>query len=72
MWVVAVDDEYYYVLIGWGYVILEERDKPFIFPKKISTFALQERRLCLAFDVESLVYPFLLYVGGLMYYQFGF
>jgi hypothetical protein len=35
MWVVAIDAEYYYVLIGWGYLILEERDNPFIFLNKI-------------------------------------
>jgi hypothetical protein len=34
MWVPANDDKYYYVLIGWGYVILEERNNLSIYPKK--------------------------------------
>jgi hypothetical protein len=31
MQVAVVDDEYYYVLIDWGHVVLEERDNLFIF-----------------------------------------
>jgi hypothetical protein len=30
MWVVVDDDKYYYVMIGWGYVVLEKK-KPFLF-----------------------------------------
>ncbi len=63
MWVIATNDEYYYVFIGWGYVILEERNNAFISPKISSTFAFQEGRFCLTSDVESLVYP-LSYVCG--------
>jgi hypothetical protein len=68
MQVATIDDEYYYVITNWGYVVLEERDIPFIFPKISSTSALQEGKLCLAFDVKSLVYPPFFYVGRLSYY----
>jgi hypothetical protein len=68
MQVAAIDDNYYYVITNWGYVVLEEKDIPFISPKISSTSALQEGRLCLAFDAKSLVYPFFLYVRGLLYY----
>ncbi len=63
MWVVAIDDEYYCVIIGWGYVVLQERDNPCIFPKFSSTFTLQEKRLCLTSSAEGLVYPFFLVCG---------
>lgn len=46
----------YYVLIGWGHAILEERDRPVMNLHFSSTYALQEGRLCSASDAESLVY----------------
>jgi hypothetical protein len=58
MHVVVANDKYYYVLTYWGHVILEERDNPSISPKFSSTSALQEGRLCLASNAESLVYLF--------------
>jgi hypothetical protein len=58
MWVVAIDDEYYYVLIDWGYVVLNKIHDHSIFQKKSSTSILQEGRLFPTFNVESLVYLF--------------
>ncbi|KAL7134302.1 hypothetical protein ABFS83_11G017600 [Erythranthe nasuta] len=46
----------YYVLIGWGHAILEERDRPALNLHFSSTAALQEGKLCPASDAESLVY----------------
>ncbi|PIA48678.1 hypothetical protein AQUCO_01400924v1 [Aquilegia coerulea] len=46
----------YYVLIGWGHAVLEERDRPVMNLHFSSTYALQEGRLCSASDAESLVY----------------
>jgi hypothetical protein len=65
MQVVVANDKYYYVVTNWGHVILEERNNLSISPKFSSTSVVQEGRLCLAFDVESLVYLLFLYVGGL-------
>jgi hypothetical protein len=46
----------YFVLIGWGHAILEDRDRPAMNVHFSSTFALQEGKLCSASDAESLVY----------------
>ncbi|KAI5671810.1 hypothetical protein M9H77_12174 [Catharanthus roseus] len=46
----------YFVLIGWGHAILEERDRPAMNLHYSSTYALQEGKLCSASDSESLVY----------------
>ncbi|KAM3288940.1 putative protein isoform X1 [Capsicum chacoense] len=46
----------YFVLIGWGHAILEERDRPAMNLHFSSTNALQEGKLCSASDAESLVY----------------
>lgn len=54
----------YYVLIGWGHAILEERDRPALNLHFSSTYALQEGKLCSASDAESLVYLLYFSVGG--------
>ncbi|KAL6539726.1 hypothetical protein OROHE_011497 [Orobanche hederae] len=46
----------YYVLIGWGHAVLEDRDRPALNLHFSSTSALQEGKLCPASDAESLVY----------------
>ncbi|KAM7256939.1 hypothetical protein ACFE04_012680 [Oxalis oulophora] len=46
----------YFVLIGWGHAILEDRDRPAMNVHFSSTYALQEGKLCSASDAESLVY----------------
>jgi hypothetical protein len=61
--VAVVNDKYYHVLTYWGLVILEERDNLSISPKFSSTSTLQEGRLCLASNVESLVYLLFLVCG---------
>lgn len=48
--------EPYFVLIGWGHAVLEERDRPAMNLHYSSTYALQEGKLCSASDSESLVY----------------
>lgn len=53
----------YFVLIGWGHAILEERDRPAMNLHFSSTYALQEGKLCAASDAESLVY--------LLYFSYG-
>ncbi|XP_023543441.1 uncharacterized protein LOC111803326 [Cucurbita pepo subsp. pepo] len=53
----------YFVLIGWGHAILEDRDRPALNLHFSSTFALQEGKLCSASDAESLVYM-LYYASG--------
>ncbi|KAL0453303.1 UNVERIFIED_CONTAM: hypothetical protein Slati_1308400 [Sesamum latifolium] len=53
----------YYVLIGWGHAILEERDRPALNLHFSSTSVLQEGKLCSASDAESLVY--------MLYYSSG-
>ncbi|KAK9129073.1 hypothetical protein Syun_017870 [Stephania yunnanensis] len=55
----------YYVLIGWGHAILEERDRPAMNLHYSSTYALQEGKLCSASDAESLVYLLYFSSGGL-------
>ncbi|KAL3623710.1 hypothetical protein CASFOL_032526 [Castilleja foliolosa] len=54
----------YYVLIGWGHAILEERDRPALNLHFSSTYALQEGKLCSASDAESLVYMLYFCLGG--------
>ncbi|KAK4412760.1 hypothetical protein Salat_2923200 [Sesamum alatum] len=54
----------YYVLIGWGHAILEERDRPALNLHFSSTSALQEGKLCSASDAESLVYMLYYSSGG--------
>ncbi|KAK6945553.1 hypothetical protein RJ641_013097 [Dillenia turbinata] len=54
----------YFVLIGWGHAILEERDRPAMNLHFSSTNALQEGKLCSASDAESLVYLLYYSIGG--------
>ncbi|PIN18876.1 Casein kinase (serine/threonine/tyrosine protein kinase) [Handroanthus impetiginosus] len=54
----------YYVLVGWGHAILEERDRPALNLHFSSTSALQEGKLCPASDAESLVYMLYFSSGG--------
>ncbi|THG12563.1 hypothetical protein TEA_005225 [Camellia sinensis var. sinensis] len=54
----------YYVLIGWGHAILEERDRPAMNLHFSSTYVLQEGKLCSASDAESLVYLLYFCTGG--------
>ncbi|CAK9319657.1 unnamed protein product [Citrullus colocynthis] len=54
----------YFVLIGWGHAILEDRDRPVLNLHFSSTFALQEGKLCSASDAESLVYMLYYATGG--------
>ncbi|KAL2534909.1 Protein kinase superfamily protein [Abeliophyllum distichum] len=54
----------YYVLIGWGHAILEDRDRPAMNLHFSSTSALQEGKLCSASDAESLVYMLYFSSGG--------
>lgn len=54
----------YYVLADWGHAVLEDRDSPAINVQFSSTYALQERKLCPASDVESLVYLLYYLCGG--------
>lgn len=54
----------YFVLIGWGHAILEDRDRPALNLHFSSTFALQEGKLCSASDAESLVYMLYYATGG--------
>lgn len=56
----------YFVLIGWGHAILEERDRPAMNVHFSSTFALQEGKLCSASDAESLVYLLYFCSGGVL------
>lgn len=56
----------YYVLIGWGHAILEERDRPAMNLFFSSTYALQEGKLCSASDAESLVYLLYFSSGGVL------
>ncbi|CAN8287039.1 unnamed protein product [Cochlearia groenlandica] len=46
----------YFVLIGWGHAVLEDRDRPALNLHFSSTYALQEGKLCAASDAESLIY----------------
>ncbi|OVA17188.1 hypothetical protein BVC80_1303g9 [Macleaya cordata] len=54
----------YYVVIGWGHAILEERDRPTMNLHFSSTYALQEGKLCSASDAESLIYLLYFSSGG--------
>ncbi|GMH08093.1 hypothetical protein Nepgr_009933 [Nepenthes gracilis] len=54
----------YFVLIGWGHAVLEERDRPAMNLHFSSTYALQEGKLCSASDAESLVYMLYFSSGG--------
>ncbi|KAJ1264547.1 hypothetical protein BS78_08G009200 [Paspalum vaginatum] len=54
----------YFVLIGWGHAILEDRDRPVMNLFFSSTFALQEGKLCAASDAESLIYLLYFSCGG--------
>lgn len=54
----------YYILVDWGHAVLEDRDSPAINVQFSSTYALQERKLCPASDVESLVYLLYYLCGG--------
>ncbi|KDP31730.1 hypothetical protein JCGZ_14887 [Jatropha curcas] len=56
----------YFVLIGWGHAILEDRDRPAMNLHYSSTYALQEGKLCSASDAESLVYMLYFACGGPM------
>ncbi|KAL5207658.1 hypothetical protein ABZP36_032093 [Zizania latifolia] len=54
----------YFVIIGWGHAILEDRDRPLMNLFFSSTFALQEGKLCAASDAESLIYLLYFCCGG--------
>ncbi|XP_055807341.1 uncharacterized protein LOC129876060 isoform X2 [Solanum dulcamara] len=56
----------YFVLVGWGHAILEERDRAAMNLHFSSTYALQEGKLCSASDAESLVYLLYFSSGGHM------
>lgn len=54
----------FYVLIGWGHAVLEDRDRPSMDLLFSSTSVLQEGRLCAASDAESLIYLLYYLCGG--------
>ncbi|XP_038721182.1 uncharacterized protein LOC120013449 [Tripterygium wilfordii] len=54
----------YFVLVGWGRAILEDRDRPAMNLHFSSTYALQEGKLCSTSDAESLVYMLYFSCGG--------
>ncbi|KAL6219344.1 hypothetical protein ACLB2K_007103 [Fragaria x ananassa] len=56
----------FFVLIGWGRAILEDRDRPAMNLHFSSTYALQEGKLCSASDAESLVYMLYISCGGVV------
>ncbi|KAI3732975.1 hypothetical protein L1987_64188 [Smallanthus sonchifolius] len=60
----SVTRQPYFVLVGWGHAILEERDRPAMNLHFSSTYALQEGKLCSASDSESLVYLLYFSSGG--------
>lgn len=60
----SVTHQPYFVLVGWGHAILEERDRPAMNLHFSSTYALQEGKLCSASDAESLVYLLYFSSGG--------
>ncbi|XP_071737606.1 uncharacterized protein [Rutidosis leptorrhynchoides] len=60
----SVTGQSYFVLVGWGHAILEERDRPVMNLHFSSTSALQEGKLCSASDAESLVYLLYFASGG--------
>ncbi|KAJ6848496.1 uncharacterized protein M6B38_274765 [Iris pallida] len=55
----------FFVPIGWGHAVLEERDRPSMNLFFSSTYALQEGKLCAASDAESLIYLLYFSCGGL-------
>ncbi|XP_010904709.1 uncharacterized protein [Elaeis guineensis] len=54
----------FFVLIGWGRAVLEDRDRPSMNLFFSSTYALQEGKLCAASDAESLIYLLYFLCGG--------
>ncbi|KAK1256778.1 hypothetical protein QJS04_geneDACA024496 [Acorus gramineus] len=54
----------YYVLIGWGHAVLEDRDRPSMNLMFSSSYALLEGKLCSASDAESLIYLLYFCSGG--------
>lgn len=54
----------YYVLIGWGHAVIEDKDRPAMNLLFSSTYALQEGKLCSASDAESLIYLLYFLSGG--------
>ncbi|XP_072976666.1 uncharacterized protein [Typha angustifolia] len=54
----------FFVLIGWGHAVLEDRDRPSMNLCFSSTYALQEGKLCAASDAESLIYLLYFSCGG--------
>ncbi|TYI84185.1 hypothetical protein E1A91_D05G346700v1 [Gossypium mustelinum] len=54
----------YFVLIGWGHAILEDRDRHAMNLHFSSTYTLQEGKLCSASDAEILVYMLYFACGG--------
>ncbi|KAM0934669.1 putative calcium/calmodulin-dependent protein kinase [Dioscorea sansibarensis] len=54
----------FFVLIGWGHAVLEDRDRPSMNLFFSSTYALQEGKLCAASDAESLIYLLYFSSGG--------
>ncbi|PKA63074.1 hypothetical protein AXF42_Ash007870 [Apostasia shenzhenica] len=55
---------HYFVLIGWGHAVLEEKDRPLMNLYFSSTFALQDGKLYAASDAESLIYLLYFCCGG--------
>ncbi|KAK8950419.1 hypothetical protein KSP40_PGU009871 [Platanthera guangdongensis] len=56
----------FFVLIGWGRAVLEEKDRPSMNLYFSSTYALQQGKLCAASDAESLVYLLYFSCGGVL------
>ncbi|KAG0468271.1 hypothetical protein HPP92_017599 [Vanilla planifolia] len=54
----------FFILIGWGHAVLEEKDRPAMNLYFSSTYALQEGKLCAASDAESLIYLLYFSCGG--------
>lgn len=54
----------FFVLIGWGRAVLEDKDRPTMNLLFSSTYALQEGKLCSASDAESLIYLLYFSCGG--------
>ncbi|KAM0989901.1 hypothetical protein ACFX2J_008369 [Malus domestica] len=62
----SAEKQPYFVLIGWGRAILDDRDRPSMNLHFSSTYALQEGKLCSASDAESLVYMLYISCGGVL------
>ncbi|KAB2631627.1 hypothetical protein D8674_009146 [Pyrus ussuriensis x Pyrus communis] len=62
----SAEKQPYFVLIGWGRAILDDRDRPAMNLHFSSTYALQEGKLCSASDAESLVYMLYISCGGVL------